>query len=82
MSTNAELVEAADIAIRSIKPGNAEQTITAFATALNRPADARALSDRDVKSIANKLIWTQDNIARQVYRLARVMVGILDDAKA
>jgi hypothetical protein len=82
MATNEQLFQAADTAIRSIKTGNAEETIMAFATALNRPADARALSDRDCQRIENKLIWTRESIFRQVYRLARVMVGMLDDVKS
>ena len=80
MTTNSQLFEAADAAIRSIKSG--EETIMTFATALNRPADARALSDKDCRRIENKLNWTRESISRQVYRLARIMLGMLDDVKS
>ena len=42
MASNAELFAAADQAIRTIKGGDAEATIQAFATALGRDADYRS----------------------------------------
>jgi hypothetical protein len=81
MASNAELFAAADQAIRTIKAGDAEATIEAFATALGRGSDYRSLSAKDVRSITSKLLWANETISRQVYRLGRTMVGTLDDAK-
>jgi hypothetical protein len=82
MASNEQLFQAADIAIRSIRDGNEDATITAFANALGRASDARALSAKSVKSIANRLSWTRENISKQVYRLGRIMLAELDDAKS
>jgi hypothetical protein len=82
MTTHDQVFQAADIAIRTIRDGNEDSTITAFATALGRASDARALSAKSVKSIANRLSWTRENISRQVYRLARIMLAELDDVKS
>jgi hypothetical protein len=82
MTTNAQLFEAADIAIRTIKDGNEDSTILAFATALGRASSARALSAKSVRSISNRLEWTKANISKQVYRLGRIMLAELDDVKA
>jgi hypothetical protein len=82
MATNEQLFQAADIAIRTIKAGNAEDVIHSFATALGRASDVRALSDKSVQSIANRLAWTNENISKQVYRLGRIMLAELDDVKS
>lgn len=82
MTTNAELFEAADAAIRSIKSGNADDVILAFANSLGRGSSARSLSDKTVRSISNRLAWTNENISKQVYRLGRIMLAELDDVKA
>jgi hypothetical protein len=82
MASNAELFAAADQAVRTIKTGNAEDTIQAFATALGRDADYRSLSAKDVRSITSKLIWANEAISRQVYRLGRTMIAMLNEAKA
>jgi hypothetical protein len=82
MTTNAQLFEAADAAIRSIKSNNAESIIASFAAALSRAKDASALSAKSVRSIANRLAWTNENISKQVYRLGRIMLAELDDVKS
>jgi hypothetical protein len=82
MTTNAQLYEAADLAIRDIKSGDPEGVIAAWCAAIGRQADYARLSGKDLRSIINKAIWTHEALTRQVVRLHKVLVAMLDDVKS
>jgi hypothetical protein len=73
---------AADEAIRSIRGGNAEAVLARWCEAIGRQSDYARMGEKSCRSIIAKAIWAAEAHARQVARLHRVLLAMLDDAKA